>query len=99
MDNESKLVGRILDDDLIAFELLYNRYKKKIYCFSLKYLKNKVEAEDLVQDVFINLWEHRKSLNETQPVRSYIYRSVVNQIYNREHKLKNKSPFNSESFF
>jgi RNA polymerase sigma-70 factor (ECF subfamily) len=40
------------------------------------------EAEELVQSVFINIWEHRKSLDETMSVKNYIYRSAVNYIYN-----------------
>jgi len=40
------------------------------------------EAKELVQSVFINVWEHRKSLDETMSVKSYIFRSTVNYIYN-----------------
>jgi RNA polymerase sigma-70 factor (ECF subfamily) len=81
-DSDKKLLCGIRDNDLSAFEMLYNRYKRKIYSFSLKYLRNRTEAEDLVQNVFINLWEHRQSLDETQSIKSYIYRSAVNHIYN-----------------
>ncbi len=48
----------------------------------MKYLQNSSEAEDLVQIVFISLWEHRKSLDEQQSIKNYIYRSVINHIYN-----------------
>ncbi len=80
--DDNVLASRIRNDNLEAFALLYNRYSKKIYSFSLKYLRNRPEAEDLVQNVFKNLWEHRKSLDKNQSVKSYIYKSVVNHIYN-----------------
>lgn len=80
--SDNLLVIRMRQHDKDAFKLLYNRYNKKIYFFSLKYLKNSVEAEELVQSVFINIWEKRESLDATNSVRSYIYRSAVNYIYN-----------------
>lgn len=76
------LAVRIKNDDLDAFETLFNRYKKRLYFFSLRYLSDHAEAEDVVQTVFISLWEHRKSLDESRSVKSYIYKSAVNLIYN-----------------
>jgi RNA polymerase sigma-70 factor (family 1) len=80
--SDNLLVIRIRNDSRDAFRLLYDRYNKKIYFFSLRYLGNAEEAEELVQSVFISIWEHRKSLDESMAVRSYIYRSAVNYIYN-----------------
>jgi RNA polymerase sigma-70 factor (ECF subfamily) len=80
--SDELLVSRIRQNDKDAFKSLYNRYSKKIYFFSLKYLKNRVEVEELVQSVFINVWCNRKSLDASFPVESYIYKSAVNFIYN-----------------
>ena len=80
--DDNLLVTRIRQDDKNAFKSLYKRYSKKIYFFSLKYLGNNVEAEELVQSVFINVWENRKSLDANNSVKSYIYKAAVNYIYN-----------------
>jgi RNA polymerase sigma-70 factor (ECF subfamily) len=80
--SDNMLVIRIRNDSKDAFKLLYNRYNKKLYYFSLRYLGDNEEAEELVQSVYINIWEHRKSLDETMSVKNYIYRSAVNYIYN-----------------
>jgi RNA polymerase sigma-70 factor (family 1) len=80
--SDNLLVTRIRNNDKDAFKSLYNRYSKKIYFFSLKYLSNNVEAEELVQSVFINIWENRETLDATIPVKSYIYKSAINYIYN-----------------
>ena len=85
---DNLLVTRILLNDKSAFKLLYDRYSKKIYFFSLKYLGNNVEAEELVQSVFINVWENRGSLDPDNSVKGYIYKAAVNYIYNY---LKKKS--------
>ncbi len=76
------LILSIRDDSKDAFRSLYDRYSKKLYYFSLRYLCNQNEAEELVQSVFINIWEHRKTLDGNMPVKNYIYRSAVNYIYN-----------------
>ena len=45
-------------------------------------LGNNVEAEELVQSVFINVWENRESLDATNSVKNYIYKAAVNYICN-----------------
>ncbi len=86
--NDSSLVIRIRNDSREAFKLLYDRYYKKLYYFSLRYLENREEAEEVIQSVYMNVWEHRKSLDETMSVKSYIYKSAINCIYNH---LKKKA--------
>ncbi|HLP74633.1 MAG TPA: RNA polymerase sigma-70 factor [Bacteroidales bacterium] len=81
-DDDSALISALRNDSLEAFETLYNRYRKLIFSFSMKYLFDTEESKELVQTVFINLWEHRKYLDENRPVRNYIYRSAVNAIFN-----------------
>jgi RNA polymerase sigma-70 factor (ECF subfamily) len=80
--DDNLLVERIRQNNKDAFRLLYNRYSKKIYFYSLKYLGNNIEVEELVQSVFINVWENRESLDPANSVKSYIYKSAVNYIYN-----------------
>lgn len=80
--DDNILADRIRDGDMGAFKLLYDRYSKKLYYFSLKYLHNTYEAEELVQSVFVSIWEHRKSLDASRSLKNYIYRSAVNYIYN-----------------
>ena len=80
--NDNLLASRIRNDSFDAFELLYHRYKKKLYFFSLRYLEDKSDAEEIVQLVFISVWEHRKTLDYTKSVKNYIFKSAVNLIYN-----------------
>lgn len=80
--SDNILAAGLQNDNLEAFELLYHRYNKRLFCFSLRYLKNSSEAEELVQAVFISVWEHRRSIDAKLSIRNYIYRSAVNYIYN-----------------
>lgn len=86
------LIRGIRNDCEKSFELLYHRYKRKLYYFSFNYLGNKEEAEEIVQKVFINLWEHRKSLDDSLSIKSYLYKSTTNAVYSQLKKeaLKNK---------
>ncbi|NMC39770.1 MAG: RNA polymerase sigma-70 factor [Bacteroidales bacterium] len=76
------LAARIRQSDKEAFRILYNRYSDRLYRFSLKHTGNADEARDVVQTVFINVWEHRTSLNPEGQVKSYIYRITVNILIN-----------------
>lgn len=81
-NNESNLIVKLKTGDKSAFEEIFNLYKAKLYFFSLSYLHSKTEAEDVVQKVFIGLWEHREKLNESLPVKGYLYKATINHIYN-----------------
>jgi len=49
-------------DDTVAFEALYNRYRQETYRYILTVVKVPELAEDLVQDVFIKIWDNRARL-------------------------------------
>jgi RNA polymerase sigma-70 factor (ECF subfamily) len=86
------LVGKIRNDDKEAFKSLYDHYNKRLYYFSIRCKLNNYESEELVQSVFINLWERRKFLDENMEIKSYIYKSAVNYIYNflRKNAIRNR---------
>jgi RNA polymerase sigma-70 factor (ECF subfamily) len=65
-----------------AFETIYHRYKYKLFYFSYGYLHSKSDAEEIIQEVFISLWEHRQTLRQELSVKSYLYKSTINSIYN-----------------
>jgi len=64
-----------------AFRELFERYASQIYCFSLKYLKNEEDAQELVQDVFMKIWEKREILDKSKNIRSFVFTVAVNTIY------------------
>ena len=80
--SDNLLVTKIRQNDKDAFKSLYDRYSRKIYFFSLKHLNDTYEVEELVQSVFINVWENRRSLDPDNSIKSYIYKAVVNYIIN-----------------
>jgi len=66
--------------DMDAFEEVYNRHHRRVYAICLRMLKNANEAEDLTQDVFIQL--HRKigSFRGDSAFTTWLHRLTVNQV-------------------
>jgi RNA polymerase sigma-70 factor (ECF subfamily) len=78
--NENDLITRLKNDDAAAFDQLFQLYGQKLYGFALKYLKSESEAEEMVQEVFVRLWENRKSLKSDYSFKSYLFTIALNQI-------------------
>lgn len=81
-DDHGMLASRIKTGDKAAFRQFYNLYSKQIYGFALSYLKSKSEAEEIIQTVFVKIWETRNDIREGTSLKSYLYKITVNHIYN-----------------
>jgi len=79
--SDAELVHRIKYGDKESFRGLFDKYAPKIFNFSLSYLKNKTDAEELVQDVFLKIWEKREILDTSQNIKAYIFKIAINTIY------------------
>jgi len=84
--NESMLVGDLSKGSIVAFNLLYKTYCKRLYRFSLRYLRSEKEAEELVQEVFAIIWEKRETLNQELSFKSFLFTIAFNII--RKHFRK-----------
>jgi RNA polymerase sigma-70 factor (family 1) len=86
------LVERLQKGDVEAFDLIYNRYSQKLYSFAFKYLKSSAETEELVQSVFIKVWENYKNLKKESSFKSYLFTIAYNDIckYFRKKNYLNK---------
>ncbi len=71
---DKDLLALISRDDTLAFAELYNRYRHDMYRYILTLIKVPELAEDLVQDVFIKIWDVRERLDIKQNLRSYLFR-------------------------
>ncbi len=91
---DTDLAHRIKYGDKDAYQELFERYAPKIYHFSLSYLKNEADAEELVQDVFLKVWEKREILDASQNVKAYIFKIAVNTIYDFIRRKNIESAFN-----
>lgn len=78
--SDIELVERLQKGDVKAFDLIYEKYSGKLYAFALKYLRSIDETEELVQSVFLKLWENHKNLKKESSFKSYLYTIAYNDI-------------------
>ena len=79
-DNE--LVEKLRKGDVNAFDQVYLKYAGKLYAFSFKYLKTKDEAEELVQSVFLKVWENQRTLKSDTSFKSFLFSIAYHEICN-----------------
>lgn len=102
--SDKELVSLLIKGDESAFCDLYVRYKDRLWVFSFSLLKSEDETNDIVQEVFINLWESRVFLNSELSFSSFLFTIARNRILNYfrdidiEARIKNKILVQSEPF-
>ncbi len=87
------LILRIIEDDTAAFESLFHLYHKRIYSFAQSLLSSSLDAEEVVQNVFLALWNQRKNLNISGSFTSYIFAIARNIVYEHIRQKINKEAF------
>ena len=91
--NDFKQTGNI-----DAFHSLHNYYYNYLVVFAFSYLKEKCNSEEVVDDVFIGLWEKRETLGEIRNIKSFLYTCTRNKSLDllRKH---NKAPQFEDDLF
>ena len=84
---------RIKIGDKQAFELLFKTYYPTLCSFSNKYLINPEEAKDVVQDVFLKLWENRNEIDPKESLKAYLFRITANNSIDKLRRRKVKTKY------
>ena len=74
------LVEKLRKGDPGAFDAVFEKYGDRLFGFALKYLKSREETEELVQDVFLKVWENRKKLKKDSSLKSYLFTISYHRI-------------------
>jgi len=85
MDNHeySILQHRIaVSDDQQAFLLLHKYFQPRLFRFAKAIVHNREDAEEVVEDVFVRIWQKRKTLDHVQNLRLYLYTATRNFALN-----------------
>lgn len=78
--DDNGLVKLLQKGNVLAFDSLFQVYSPKLFGFALKYLKNETDAEELVQEVFVIVWENRQMLKSELSFKSYLFTIALNKI-------------------
>lgn len=85
--NEIQLLIALKSGERAAFEKIYQIYSPRIYLNILKMIKSAEDAQEVLQDVFIKVWEKRALIDPEQPFKSYLYQISRFTVYNFIRKL------------
>jgi RNA polymerase sigma-70 factor (family 1) len=80
---DPEIVSAIRIGDEVAFEKTFRKYYERLCHYATSLLKEEDEAEEIVQTVFLTIWEKRADLEITLSLKSYLYRAVHNHCLNR----------------
>ncbi|MFT3932556.1 MAG: RNA polymerase sigma-70 factor [Chitinophagaceae bacterium] len=80
--NNDHLLKLVALGDEKAFRLLFNQYWDNIYAVAFRFIKSRVIAEEIVQDVFVKLWTNKEKLDSIENFDNYIFIIARNHIYN-----------------
>ncbi|MBB5440866.1 RNA polymerase sigma-70 factor (ECF subfamily) [Pedobacter sp. AK017] len=90
---DQELTALLKGGDRIAYTEIYDRYKSLLYRHTYKKLGDADEAQDVLQDVFLNLWNKREHLLEAQNVSGYLYTAIRNKVLNLFAQKKVRSKY------
>lgn len=80
MPIDIKIIKRFKEGDVEAFDEIYHIYSKKMFHFALGMIKDQDISKDLVQEVFVNLWEKRDQLDPGLNFDNYLFTIAYNSI-------------------
>lgn len=89
----NELLTRLKKGDVLAFDLVYELYSHKLFSFVFRILKNEAEADDIVQEVFVKIWESRHKLEDYKLLNSYIFTIAYNNSIDLIRKRINNAKY------
>jgi RNA polymerase sigma factor (sigma-70 family) len=90
MYTEKELIDRCLENDPRAQEYLYNRYCRRMYGVCLRFARNTLEADDILQEGFIKVFGFLKDFRQDGSLEGWIRRTIVNTAINYYHSKENE---------
>ena len=83
------MVENLKDRKVAAYEYLMDTYHHKLCIYAEGLSRDTYMAQDIVQNVFLRVWERHRKLNENLSIKSYLYQSVYNEFINQYRKKNN----------
>ena len=85
---EENIWSSIQKKDEPTFERYYKEHYRRFFLMSCKYLKDPTLAEEIVNDVFLKIWEDGDKMKIESSLKSYIYKAVINRSINMLNKTR-----------
>jgi len=85
--NELELLQEVADGNEDAFRQLFDTYQKRIYSYAYKVTGSQEVTEDILQDVFLQIWTMRQKLTGIENFNAYLHRAAHNAAYKSLEKV------------
>lgn len=85
--DEDIIKARCSGGDREAFTLLYSYYYKPLYRHIFLFTQSRETTEEIIQNVFVKLWENRQQLSSIRDLKPYLYRAAKNMLLNHLRKM------------
>ena len=82
----------------LPVEVLIEKYKNNIYAVAFNICKNKHDAEDVVQDTFIQYLSHKKDFQSEEHIRAWIIRVAINKAKNKNNLFFRRNSLSLEDY-
>jgi RNA polymerase sigma-70 factor, ECF subfamily len=90
---DEELMQDIKVDNMLAFDILYKKYSKRIYKFAYSILKSAEDSENILQEVFLNLWKNRLQIEKNSSIKYYVFTIAYNSSISIIRKKARESEF------
>jgi RNA polymerase sigma-70 factor (ECF subfamily) len=91
--SSEELMGRIGAGDRYAFEILVRRHQRAVLNFIYRFIGDRIEAEDLAQEVFLRVWQSAATYMPTAGFTTWLYRIAANLCINKHQSERIKKLF------
>ncbi|MGY3090511.1 RNA polymerase sigma-70 factor (family 1) [Hymenobacter sp. UYAg731] len=95
--SELDYLRRLTQGDERAFDALFRHYSALVYRFAYGYLKSRTDAEEIVQECFLKIWEKREQLRDDVPLKAYLFTTAHHAILNQLRRQQQRTRFQTYS--
>ncbi len=88
-----EVIQQLKSDDTIAFESLYRSFSPKLNYFTNQYLLDSEASRNIVQDVFTELWDRRKTFREDTNIQAWMFTVTKNKSLKYINKQKSREKY------
>ena len=78
--NDAQLWQELVKENSGALKILFHKYYNELYFYGLKISKDKEKTVDALQEIFIKIWEKRKTLSKVEYVKAYLFKMLRNNL-------------------
>lgn len=94
---EADLLSRLRAGDVHVYEMVFRKYRAALCAFAFGHLHNRADADEIVQDLFLDLWRKREQIQVTSSLRAYLFAAVRNRVLNRSARIRLEQRWLEES--